>query len=297
MSYDLIKKINDRLLKEVPENFFPFQYGTIGAFLSGLLVPVLGTNAISKIKNDFHHSKLNIDKGSLSELETYIESINNPTLSKIASEIFNYINKEFFGSIQNFFQGEVWLIDSQISTFLENNEEYRDSLLLFVFSVPVFPVSEKIIETMINFHIFEPDETYVEMQAILNDYYTETPKCQRSYLSWKYLDSLPQNEAERIISKVEGLVPFVCDGCGRNIKGMKTPFISRIEVYPSRSLNFDYDDFDDKDFEKEAMSAIETAAQKSEKENNKSVWTEYRLFLCAKCRNTFVKRIDSGEFI
>lgn len=297
MSYTLIKKINNQLLKEVPSVFFPFQYGTIGALLSGLMIPILGTEALNHIAKEFKNKNLNVDKGNLSDLKVFIDSFNDSLLSEITEKVFEHINNEYFGNLQNFFCSEFWQIDTQLSTILEEYEEVRDSILLFVFSVPIFPVSETMQEIMIDFHIFEPDETYIEMQSILNEFFNETPKCQRSYLAWKYLDSLPENECENTLQKVEATVPFTCDGCGKDIKNLQAPFITRIEVYPSRNLKFDYEDSEEKDFEKEVASALESASLKGEKELTKEVWTEYRLFLCQRCRNTFTNRIENGEFI
>jgi hypothetical protein len=297
MSYQLIVQINRQLSLEVPRFFFPFQYGTVGAFLSALLIPHYGSRVISRIQEDFQHGELNVDEGSVSDLSDYLVRFDDSRVAEAIDRVFQYIKKEYYGNLRRFFQGEVWMIDSQMASSMEGFEEYRDSLLLFVFSVPVFPVSTKMREVMTDFHIFEPEEDYGEVQSILNEYFTETPKCQRSYLAWKYLDTVPPEQCSRIVEKLSLRVPFTCDGCGRDIKGVKSPFITRVEVYPSRHLKFDYEDFEDRDFEKEMNRILEGAGQKSEKEMSKSVWTEYRLFLCMKCRNTFVRRIESGEFI
>ncbi|EKD27716.1 MAG: hypothetical protein ACD_79C00607G0003 [uncultured bacterium] len=297
MSYNLIKKINSQLLDEVPKFIFPFQYGTIGSFLVSIMIPVYGTEAINMVTKEFDNDELNFDEGNIADLKDYIKGLDNSEISSVFDLVMQYIEKEFYGDLKSFFHGDVWLIDSQISPMLTGRDEFRDSLLLFVFSVPVFPVSIKLQDIMIDFHIFEPDDSYLEMQAILNEYFSETPKCQRSYLAWKYLDSIKEDHYLKILTRIDDLVPFNCDGCGKDIKGLKSPFITRIEVYPSRTLRFEQEDLDEKDFEKEITAILETAGQKSEKELNRSVWTEYRLFLCSKCRNTFVKRIDHGEFI
>ena len=286
-----------QVLKEVPSVFFPFQYGTIGSLLAGLMIPVYGSNAIGMIQNDFSHHDLNVDEGDIAEISKYIDNFNDTNLTQVANAIFTHINKEFYGSLKSFFQGEVWQVDSSLSKILEKKEEFRDAILLFVFSVPIFPVSELMRSIMTDFHIFEPDEVYIEMQSIMNEFFSETPKCQRHYLAWKVLDSLSSEKQQNIISLIEKKVPFICDGCGKDIKDIPSPFITRVEVYPSRNVNFDYSDIDDKDYEKEIASVLESATSKTEKESNKSVWTEYRLFLCSTCRNIFVKRIEAGEFI
>jgi len=296
MSYNLIRKINEQLLKEVPRQVFPFQYGTIGSLLASLMIPVYGTKALSMIQNDLQHLNLNVDEGSLFDLRGYIEGLKDPLLKEVGNGIFDFIDKTYFGILRNFFEEEVWQIDASLGVFLEGKEEFRDSLLLFVFSIPVFPVSMTMKEVLVHFHIFESDEAYVEMQSILNEYYCENLKCQRNYLAWKHLDMLPERECRTLIQKLEKTVPFLCDGCGKDIKHLKAPYITRVEIYPSRNLSFDLED-GVKDFESEVYNLYQAVSHKSEKETTKEMWTEYRLFLCRNCRTTFVKRIENGEFI
>jgi hypothetical protein len=299
MSYNLIKKINEQLLKEVPSRVFPFQYATRGSLLAALMVPIFGTEAITMIQSDWGNRNLNVDEGSTTELQNYLERFNDPLLSEVSSLLFNFINEEYLGILRNFFHEEVWQVDTSLSSILEGKDEFRDTLLLFVFSVPVFPVPITMQEFMVDFHIFESDETYMEIQSILNEYYSETLKCQRTYLAWKTIDSLEDSKARELISKLESSIPFTCDGCGKDIKGLKSPYISRVEVYPSRNLNFDEeDDFASREeFEEEMGNLYELAKSKAEKELTKEMWSEYRLFLCAECRTTFIRRIENGEFI
>ncbi len=296
MSYTLIRKINDQMLREVPSRIFPFQYGTIGSLMSSLMIPVFGTEALTMLQNDWKQTDLNVAEGSLEEMQHYLESKKNELLTEMTHELFRFINNQYLGVLQTFFEEDVWQMDNALAPIFENKDEFRDTLLLFVFSAPVFPVSLFMREVMIHFHVFETDEFYMDVQAILNEYYTDTAKCQRNYLAWKHLDSLSENERHKIMGNLESTVPFNCDGCGKNIKSLKAPFISRIEVYPSRSGDFDQED-EEKDFVSEVSSMLEMVGQKAEREVTKEMWTEYRLFLCAECRNTFIKRIENGEFI
>jgi hypothetical protein len=299
MSYNLIKKIHEQLMREVPSRVFPYSYGTCGALLAALMIPVFGSRALSLIQDDLAEMELNVDEGSVSDLQTYVDHFNDKALSDSASAVFNFINEEYLGIIKNFFHEEVWQIDSSLSNVLEGKEEFCDSILLFVFSLPVFPVSETMRQFMEDFHIFENDETYVEIQSILNEFFNETPKCQRHYLAWKHLESLPQDKKEELLARLESAIPFTCDGCGKDIKSLKSPYISRIEIYPSRNLRFDEEEaFPSKEeFEEEMGNLYEMAKSKPEKELTKEIWCEYRLFLCAECRATFISRIEGGEFI
>ncbi len=297
MSYNLIKKINGQILREVNYIHFPYRFGTVGAFLSSLMIPVYGTDAIEMVSKSFTLEELSSVDYNLQYLKEYFEGLKDPILTEVSTKVIDFINQEYIGITKSFFESEVWQIDNQLSSVLDEYEEFRDSILLFVFSVPVFPISELMAEVMIDFHIFEPDESYMEMQSILNEFYTDTPKCQRTYMAWKYLDSLTEDESSKILTLVESRVPFICDGCGKDIKNLTSPFISRVEVYPSRNMNLDLNEYEPKDYEKEIYSAIEASKDKSEKELAHEMWTEYRLFLCPRCRNTFVKRIESGEFI
>jgi hypothetical protein len=296
MSYTLIRKINDQLLREVPSRIFPFQYGTIGSLMSALMIPVLGTEALTMLQNDWKHTDLNVAQGSLEEMQQYLENQHNTALTEATQKLFHFINDQYLGVLQTFFEEDVWQMDNALAPILEGKEEFRDTLLLFVFSAPVFPVSLSMREVMLHFHVFEIDEPYMEVQAILNEYYNDTAKCQRIYLAWKYLETLSNDAGHKVMDKIQETVPFTCDGCGKNIKSLKNPYISRIEVYPSRSEVFDQED-EDKNFAAEVSSMLEMVGQKAEREMTKEMWTEYRLFLCNECRITFIKRIENGEFI
>ncbi|MBN2145228.1 MAG: hypothetical protein JW774_11455 [Candidatus Aureabacteria bacterium] len=300
MSYNLIKSIHEQLMREISSpRVFPYSYGTCGSLLCSLMIPVFGTQALTYIQNDLGQMELNVDEGSIPDLQNYLDHFNDPLLSEVSSAVFNFINEEYLGILKNFFHEEVWHIDSALSTVLEGKEEFCDSILLFVYSLPVFPVSNTMREFLVDFHVFENDETYVEIQSILNEFFNETPKCQRHYLAWKQVESLPQEKREEVLARLESAIPFTCDGCGKDIKGLKAPYIGRIEIYPSRNLRFkEEDEFASKEeFEEEMGNLYEMTRSKPEKELTKEIWTEYRLFLCADCRATFISRIEGGEFI
>lgn len=297
MSYNLIRKINDQLIKDVPHRVFPFQCGTIGSLMGSLMIPVFGSYAITMLESDWQNRDLNTVDCPTGEIEAYLESFNNVNLNEVKESLFSIIKNEYLGSLRSFFEAEVWQIDSSLATVLDGFEEFRDSILLFVYSVSVFPVSKNLREVMIDFHIFEFDESYVEVQSILNDFYTDTPKCQRHYLAWKYLDSLNQSKKEKLINKIEKSIPFTCDGCGKDIKNVSNPYITRVEIYPSKKGEFDIEEFQNKEFEIDLGLTSETSPQKNEKEAIKEMWMEYRLFLCSDCRSTFSRRIELGEFI
>lgn len=296
MSYNLIKSINEQVLKKVQSPPFPYQYGTMGSLLASIMLPVLGSEALNFLKQDFNHEDLMSDRCNPGEIREYLSKFQDDDLSRVSRKIFDWINQEYLGIFKNFFDEEVWQIDNQLATLLEGYEEFRDSILLFVYSVPILPVSMTFRDFCLHFHVFEADEDYVEIQAILSDYYTETVKCQKLYLSWKHIDCLSEEECQSILSLLEHEIPFTCDGCGKDIKHMKHPYISRIEIYPSRSAMSE----GSKENEFEPVGTAPDSEQsmpRAEKEVTKEMWTEYRLFMCTECRQTFIKRIEGGEFI
>lgn len=89
---------------------------------------------------------------------------------------------------------------------------------------------------------------------------------------------------------------YSCDSCSNKIPEGELRYIAEIKLYAAPEMVITKEDFK-KDFRKEMERLVEETKNMSEEELLAEVYIFYRLNLCKKCRDIFVKRISHKEFV
>ena len=174
--------------------------------------------------------------------------------------------------------------------------EVIDTIMLLGFGEKVFPVSHFLKNLFIQYHLFDDSHSYENIRTLLESNLTNMTEIIETFLCSKKIDLLNDNRKALITENIRNKVRLSCSNCGTDLNNIRNPIVADIKIYPSKNTIITKEDME-KDFRREWEKILKETENLSEKDMEKQVMQNFRLFLCNACRKSFIHRIENGEIV